>query len=647
MEYLHNALSQRGPEATPYEEAAKGKIREDVFELQKVYPTLAVKLADFHHNDGRTLNVLKAQGTVPINYQGGRYNIPVTIWLTERYPYTPPTIYVEPTPNMMIKAGHPNVDRSGTVTMPSTRQWISPSSNLVETVFEMSQLFSREPPLFARPTQPSPSSSSSSPSNPQSQPRTNPLSNVERAQAHPTPPHYPPTALGSNSYSQAGSAQQQQQQQQQQQFLGTGDWTNSSPSQHPRGSSARDPNPHQPPPPPPHPPSASRSSAYNGNIDPGSNLILGGAYTGSSASSDLLLPAIGNLNLSGQSPRPPPPPPPPPVSLPRIVTPPPPPQQQQQQSQQQQQQQAAQMSGEAGEMFKRVAVEGLALQVMAAHRKFAELCAAQRSQLTELQQTLLQRRGQLEQKVCGGAQRKNVGAGAGPGRHSPRMCGLSSTTGLWQVKASATCVRSPPPPHSTLPLPLPLPLSLPPHHTTQHGSLTRERNSTEVLVAELTAKAAALQSWLDANEPRAAAAESGTLPPDELFVSNDDLGRQALNTQAEDLALEDTTIALDRALQAGVIPLDMYLKQIRSLCRKQFFARALGMRITELQCRPPAPPTQPHGETSNLRHASSSNLHSYPVALASSDSLHRDSSWTVLHNTGPSELLTNPLAANR
>ncbi|MEW5306900.1 MAG: hypothetical protein WDW38_005790 [Sanguina aurantia] len=578
MEYLHNALSQRGPEATPYEEAAKGKIREDVFELQKVYPTLAVKLADFHHNDGRTLNVLKAQGTVPINYQGGRYNIPVTIWLTERYPYTPPTIYVEPTPNMMIKAGHPNVDRSGTVTMPSTRQWISPSSNLVETVFEMSQLFSREPPLFARPTQPSPSSSSSSPSNPQSQPRTNPLSNVERAQAHPTPPHYPPTALGSNSYSQAGSAQQQQQQQQQQQFLGTGDWTNSSPSQHPRGSSARDPNPHQPPPPPPHPPSASRSSAYNGNIDPGSNLILGGAYTGSSASSDLLLPAIGNLNLSGQSPRPPPPPPPPPVSLPRIVTPPPPPQQQQQQSQQQQQQQAAQMSGEAGEMFKRVAVEGLALQVMAAHRKFAELCAAQRSQLTELQQTLLQRRGQLEQK---------------------------------------------------------------------HGSLTRERNSTEVLVAELTAKAAALQSWLDANEPRAAAAESGTLPPDELFVSNDDLGRQALNTQAEDLALEDTTIALDRALQAGVIPLDMYLKQIRSLCRKQFFARALGMRITELQCRPPAPPTQPHGETSNLRHASSSNLHSYPVALASSDSLHRDSSWTVLHNTGPSELLTNPLAANR
>lgn len=81
-------------------------------------------------------------------------------------------------------------------------------------------------------------------------------------------------------------------------------------------------------------------------------------------------------------------------------------------------------------------------------------------------------------------------------------------------------------------------------------------------MAELTAKAAALQSWLDVNEPRAAAVESGTLPSNELFVSNDDLGRQALNTQAEDLALEDTTIALDRALQAGVIPLDMYLKQV-------------------------------------------------------------------------------------
>lgn len=75
--------------------------------------------------------------------------------------------------------------------------------------------------------------------------------------------------------------------------------------------------------------------------------------------------------------------------------------------------------------------------------------------------------------------------------------------------------------------------------------------------------------------------------------------------------------------------------QIRSLCRKQFFARALGMRITELQCRAPAPPNQPYGDMSNLRHASSSNLRSYPVALASSDSFQHDSSWTLLNNMAP------------
>lgn len=36
MEYLHGVLSQRGPQAVPYEEAAKGNIREQVSELQKV-----------------------------------------------------------------------------------------------------------------------------------------------------------------------------------------------------------------------------------------------------------------------------------------------------------------------------------------------------------------------------------------------------------------------------------------------------------------------------------------------------------------------------------------------------------------------------------------------------------------------------------
>lgn len=120
------------------------------------------------------------------------------------------------------------------------------------------------------------------------------------------------------------------------------------------------------------------------------------------------------------------------------------------------------------------------------------------------------------------------------------------------------------------------------------------------------------------------------------------------NAQAEDLAIEDTILAMDKALQAGVsgLTVDAYLKQVwkvwsvgckdtilamdtsvamgsgvrfdmdwkkvlprththahthacmhahclslqvRALCRRQFFARAMGLKVAEVQAAAPAP----------------------------------------------------------
>lgn len=61
----------------------------------------------------RTLELLLAEGTVPMYYQGVKYNIPVAIWLPERYPLAPPLVYVVPTPDMVIKPRHTFVDASG------------------------------------------------------------------------------------------------------------------------------------------------------------------------------------------------------------------------------------------------------------------------------------------------------------------------------------------------------------------------------------------------------------------------------------------------------------------------------------------------------------------------------------------------------
>lgn len=40
-----------------------------------MFPTLTISSSEFHTNDGRVLNLLKAQGTVPIHYQVGGWPV--------------------------------------------------------------------------------------------------------------------------------------------------------------------------------------------------------------------------------------------------------------------------------------------------------------------------------------------------------------------------------------------------------------------------------------------------------------------------------------------------------------------------------------------------------------------------------------------
>jgi ESCRT-I complex subunit TSG101 len=107
----------------------------------------------FTHNDGRTSNVLQADGTIPMYYQDVKYNIPITIWLLESYPRNAPLVYVTPTRDMIIKPRHPFVNPSGMVSAPYLQGWVYPRSNLVELVKKLSLIFGDDPPLYSRPAQ--------------------------------------------------------------------------------------------------------------------------------------------------------------------------------------------------------------------------------------------------------------------------------------------------------------------------------------------------------------------------------------------------------------------------------------------------------------------------------------------------------------
>jgi len=162
-------------------------------------------------------------------------------------------------------------------------------------------------------------------------------------------------------------------------------------------------------------------------------------------------------------------------------------------------------------------------------------------------------------------------------------------------------------------------------------SVQREREGTEGLVAQLGAQVGALEGWLAVNEPRVAAvrrraglaegedeqqnhdpsAVLAAAAPDAgaLVVPSDDLSRQMLAAQAEDLALEDALGALDSALLHGRLltpaaaaaaagaggdagdgsvsstgaAVDAYLRTTRALARRQFFARARTLKVAEMQ----------------------------------------------------------------
>ncbi|KAI3818605.1 hypothetical protein L1987_12418 [Smallanthus sonchifolius] len=150
QQFLSSVLSQRGPASLPYSEDVKWLIRQHLLSLSESYPSLHHKTATFTHNDGRSVNLLQSDGTVPMLFQNVTYNIPVVIWLMETYPRHPPLVFVNPTRDMVIKRQHSFVNPSGLVSIPYLQNWVYPSSNLVDLARNLSNYFGNDPPLYSQ-----------------------------------------------------------------------------------------------------------------------------------------------------------------------------------------------------------------------------------------------------------------------------------------------------------------------------------------------------------------------------------------------------------------------------------------------------------------------------------------------------------------
>jgi ESCRT-I complex subunit TSG101 len=117
------------------------------------------------------------------------------------------------------------------------------------------------------------------------------------------------------------------------------------------------------------------------------------------------------------------------------------------------------------------------------------------------------------------------------------------------------------------------------------AALQGERDAVDRAAHALAAANARLGAWLRENEPRAAAAAAAARggDPGAAVVAADALSARALAAQAADLAAEDALAALDRALEAGALALEPFLRQVRAVARRQFVARAVSTRVAARQ----------------------------------------------------------------
>ncbi|KAK9787367.1 hypothetical protein WJX73_002163 [Symbiochloris irregularis] len=420
--WLNQALGPNTVLVYPVHERAR--IRDHLIDLIQEFPTLRVQTQHYTHTNGSVVELLMAEGTLPMYYSGVKYNIPVQLWLSEHFPHRAPIVYVVPTPDMIIKPRHSFVDASGIVSTPYILQW-GRSSNLVDLCQDTMMSFGHDPPLYSKgPGYTEPPRARPPPAASPSFQANNPIH-----QPSPSPPPYMQGPMAMNNMN------------------------------------------GRPPPPPSH--------TSSGNI-------WGGAVA-----------AMNQQQGSGHEP----PPGRTSSSSPMAQRPPQPPPQQQQQPPQ-------------------------------ANLKETFTVAAREALTTRLQGSLTA---------------ANASAAAGLDKQL-------ETQGKLQARARALSQGV--------------------------SSLTNERVALEQSVAELNGKAIAMERWLADNEAKV---PTGEVDADTAIVAADVLSRQALDAQAEDLALEDTMYELDKTLQESNQPADAYLKQIRTLCRRQFFVRALGNKVAGCQ----------------------------------------------------------------
>ncbi|CAO1622814.1 unnamed protein product [Jaminaea pallidilutea] len=124
----------------------------DVTSLLNTFPSLSPRTSLYISNIGQSTLLLQLRGTLPIQFRGSTYNIPIELWVPRAYPRQSPMAYVTPTQDMLVRKTD-SVELDGLVTTEYEQQWSKKwqTKNLHAFVQACQEAFGRQPPVYAKP----------------------------------------------------------------------------------------------------------------------------------------------------------------------------------------------------------------------------------------------------------------------------------------------------------------------------------------------------------------------------------------------------------------------------------------------------------------------------------------------------------------
>lgn len=169
--------------------------KRDIQSALSYFKELNLVMDRYVYPNGQPRDLVTLNGTIPVNYKGQRYNIPVQIFLSDTHPYTPPLCYVRPTPEMSINVSD-HVDANGRINLPCIREWAYPQSDIYVLLNLMTMKFSEQPPVFAK------RQGQVQPRNPTNQAQQQPTSewgSYPNSSSRPPYPAYPQNPVGQSN----------------------------------------------------------------------------------------------------------------------------------------------------------------------------------------------------------------------------------------------------------------------------------------------------------------------------------------------------------------------------------------------------------------------------------------------------------------